>query len=133
MNKVLLPLAAAAAIAAVATPAAAHPHNNYGNYGNYGQVNLQRLVDQREKQIDRAIKVAARHGQISRFEERRLDLELRNIKRVEKQYRRGGLSAREYADLNNRLARLQFNLQIAQRNDNRRYGSGYGQNYNWRW
>jgi len=130
MNKVLLPLAVAAAIAAVATPAAAHPHNAYGNHG---RVNLQRLIDQREAQIDRAINIAARHGQISRFEERRLDLELRNIKRIESRYRRGGLDAREYADLNNRLARLQFNLQVAVRDDNRRYGYGYGQNYNWRW
>lgn len=133
MTKVLLPLAAAAAITAVAAPAIAHPHNNHGNYGRHGQVNLQRLVDQREAQIDRAIKVAARHGQISRFEERRLSLQLRNIKQVEKRYRRGGLSAREYADLNTRLGRLQFNLQVARRNDNRRYGYGYGQNFGWRW
>ena len=129
MTKVLLPLAAAAAIAAVATPAAAHPHNNHG----HGRVSLQKLIDQRERQIDRQIDVAARRGQISRIEARRLNHQLRDIKRVEKRYRRHGLSAREYADLNNRLGRLQFNLQIARRNDNHRYGYGYGQYFNWRW
>ncbi|HEX6865893.1 MAG TPA: hypothetical protein VF122_01535 [Caulobacteraceae bacterium] len=129
MEKVLLPLAAAAAIAAVATPAAAHPHNSYGY--NHGRVNLQRQIDQREAQIDRLIDVAARRGQISRFEARRLNIELRNIKVIEQRYRGHGLTGREYADLNARLDRLQFNLQIARRDDNRRYGYGYG--YDWRW
>ncbi len=125
MEKVLLPLAAAAAIAAAATPAAAHPGNVQP------RMNLQRQIDQREAQIDRLIDVAARRGQISTFDARRLNTELRNIKVIERRYRSHGLTAREYADLNARLDRLQFNLQIARRDDNRRYGYGYG--YDWRW
>ena len=121
MKKVLLSLAAVSAIALTATPAAAdHDHRNR-------VVSPERLINQREAQLDRQIDVALHRGQITRIEARRLQLELRRINQLERHYRRGGLNRGEFNDLNARLQRVQHQLHAAQRNNDwRRYGYNQG-------
>ena len=103
-------LAAAAALAtlAVAMPASASPMDN---------------VNAKQAQIERSIDFGARAGRLTRGEAFNLRALLRNISVLERQYRRGGLSFGERADLNRRLDRLSFQVQ-AQANDrqHRRWG-----------
>ena len=99
--KKLLALAAAVATLAVAAPANASPFDN---------------VNAKQAQIERSIDFGARSGRLTRNEVFNLRAQLRNISFLERQYRRGGLSFGERADLNRRLDRLSFQVQ-AQAND----------------
>lgn len=128
MKKVLLSLAAATAIAAAA-PAAAQTYGyGYGGsyaYGNqYNQVIAR--INERQANIAQRINRAASRGHLNRAEARRLSVELQRIEVLERRYRAGGLTRAEVNDLNVRLDRLQVALRQERRDDDRRYGSGYG-------
>jgi Ni/Co efflux regulator RcnB len=120
-KKAMLPLIALSlAAASVAVPAAAQhraQHNGpaYQNVGNWQSIN------QRQANLDRRIDQGSRNGQISRREATRLRGEFNSLLRLENQYRRGGLTQWERADLDRRFDRLSAGIRYERRdNDNRR-------------
>jgi hypothetical protein len=134
MKKFLIPAIALAA-ASVAVPAMAQ---NYGSQerGRYEQDHrgdrgdryerdnrgAWQSISQRKYQLDRRIDVGLRNGQLSRREALRLKTELNALVRLEYSYQRGGLSARERAELDRRYDRLSAQVRAERRDrDNRRY------------
>jgi hypothetical protein len=63
-------------------------------------------IDQRFNNISRGISESVRAGGLTQYEADRLINELRQIQRIDADYRRGGLSDWERRDLNQRLDRL---------------------------
>ena len=123
-KKMIVPALVLAATSAAALPAAAQSyHGPYGSnhgpnrppvvstgYGNWQSIN------QRQAQLDRRIDQGVRSGQISRREATRLRNEFWTISRLEQNYRRGGLSSWERADLDRRFDRLSAQIRN-ERND----------------
>lgn len=125
MKKVLLSLAAVSAIAA-ASPAAAQ-------VWGYGPNNISREINERQALVSQRIDQAIHRGLVSRQEAYSLTTELRNFQRVERQYRYGGLSRSEVANLDWRLNKLEHKLRTSVRDrDGRAYGYGYGNSYGYR-
>lgn len=119
MKTLILPLAIATTLTAGA--AAAQP------YG-WGSA---RTIDERQEMLAHRIDRGEATGQLTRREAYRLKAEFNSIARLEARYRWNGLSRSEVADLDQRLDRLQVNLRIARRDDDRRR---YGYNdYDGRW
>lgn len=120
-KKAMLPLIALSlAAASVAVPAAAQhrPQNNGPAYHNVGSW---QSINQRQANLDRRIDQGTRNGQISRREATRLRGEFSGLLRLEDQYRRGGLTQWERADLDRRFDRLSAGIRYERRdNDNRR-------------
>lgn len=79
-------------------------------------------INQRQRQLDQRIDVGLRDGSLSRTEAYRLRGEFQRIAQMEAQYRRGGLSARERADLDRRFDRLSYMIQAERRDGNNRFG-----------
>lgn len=127
MKKMMIPALALAA-ASVALPAAAQSYG-YGdrdhrdgrgryedNYRGWQSIN------QRQANLDRRIDMGVRNGQLSRREAVRLRAEFNQIARLEAQYRRGGLTQWERADLDRRFDRLSAQIRYERRDrDNRRW------------
>ncbi len=79
-------------------------------------------INERQRMLDQRIDAGLRDRSLSREEASRLRAEFQNIARIEANYRRGGLSNRERADLDRRFDRLSYQIQ-AERNDrNNRWG-----------
>jgi len=131
IKKMLVPALVLAA-ASVAVPAAAQSYGNHNNgnayghsnnggprhgpgYQNAGYGNWQ-SINQRQAQLDRRIDQGLRSGQLSRREATRLRNEFWTISRLEQNYRRGGLSSWERADLDRRFDRLSAQIRN-ERND----------------
>lgn len=110
MKKLILTLAATAAMAGAALPAAAAPWQS---------------VNQRQAELDRRIDVGVRQHTLTHAEARRLHAELGRIERLERQYRKGGLSRWEMADLDRRMDLLSRQIRI-ERHDADHYSAGYG-------
>jgi len=124
MKKFLIPAIALAA-ASVAVPAMAQSYQGQNNNdrGRYEQNDRNRWqpIAQRKVQLDRRIDVGLRNGSLSRREGLRLKTELNALVRLEYSYQRGGLSARERAELDRRYDRLSVQVRAERRdNDNRR-------------
>ncbi|NBW13456.1 MAG: hypothetical protein EBR82_36155, partial [Caulobacteraceae bacterium] len=84
-------------------------------YGNWQSIN------QRQVQLDRRIDQGVRNGSLSRREATRLRAEFNSLARLEANYRRGGLSAWERADLDRRFDRLSAQIRYERHDrDNRR-------------
>src|SRR6478672_3304631 len=120
MKKFLIPAIALAA-ASVAVPAMAQ--NYQGQYrdnrgGRYERDNRGgwQSIAQRKYQLDRRIDVGLRNGSLSRREATRLKTELNQLVRLEYSYQRGGLSARERAELDRSYDRLSMQVR-AERHD----------------
>jgi opacity protein-like surface antigen len=79
-------------------------------------------INQRQQQLDRRIDVGLRTGALSRREAFTLRAEFNQIARLEAQYRRGGLSYRERADLDRRFDRLSYRIEAELRDRDRRRG-----------
>lgn len=124
-------LALTLAAGAVAMPAAAQ---NYGRDDNrhssrnddrrhgpaYNQANWQN-INQRQANLDRRIDRGLQNGALSRREASRLRGEFNALARLEQNYRRGGLTQWERADLDRRFDRLSAQIRYERRdNDNRR-------------
>lgn len=135
MKKFLIPAIALAA-ASVAVPAMAqnygpqHRDDRGGRYEqDYRGDRYERdhrggwqSISQRKYQLDRRIDVGLRNGQLSRREASRLKTELNALVRLEYSYQRGGLSARERAELDRRYDRLSRQVREERRDrDGRRY------------
>ncbi len=124
MNKkillpVLAPMLALAAVSA-ALPASAqsyrHAPAQHVNYGGWSSINA------RQVSLDRRIDQGVRTGQISRREAVRLRSEMNSLARLEANYRRGGLTAWERADLDRRFDRLSAQVRYERRDWNNRRG-----------
>ena len=134
MKKFLIPALALAA-ASVAVPAMAQnygPQHHDDRGGRYEQDRGDRYerdnrggwqsISQRKYQLDRRIDQGERNRQLSRREATRLRAELNQLVRLEYSYQRGGLSARERAELDRRYDRLSAQVRSERRdNDNRRH------------
>ena len=112
MKKIILTLAAVSALGA-ATAASAQP----GHFAAPGAG-----IDARQAEISRRIDLGLRNGSLTRVEASRLRVQMREIDRMERDFRRSrpGLTPREVADLNGRLDRLSAQV-FGQRHD-RQYG-----------
>lgn len=108
MKKILIPIVAVSALAAATVPAVASAAT----------------VNQRQAQLEHRIDVGMRNGSLTRSEAYRLRADLRQTARLEAQYRRGGLSGWERADLDRRFDRI--SAQIRYERHDRDYGYGYG-------
>ncbi|ENZ81777.1 MULTISPECIES: hypothetical protein [Caulobacter] len=108
MKKILISLTAVSALAAVTLPAVA---------------SAQSLYDRRDN-LERRIDWGVRSGQLTRGEAWRLRGELRDTARLERDYRRGGLTGWERADLDRRYDNISARIRY-ERHDNQ-YGYGYG-------
>lgn len=121
-KKVFIPALVLAAAASAALPAAAQSYGRYDRpsahhvgYGSWQSVNA------RQAQLDRRIDQGLRNGQLSRREAARLRGEFYALSRLEAQYRRGGLTGWERADLDRRFDRLAAEIRYERRDrDNRR-------------
>lgn len=117
MKKALAPALALVA-ASVALPAAAQSYHGpyrpgsavHADYGRWESIN------QRQANLDRRIDRGVRNGQLSRREAARLRGEFNSLLRLEANYRRGGLTRWERADLDRRFDRLAAQIRY-ERND----------------
>lgn len=121
-KKALLPALALAA-ASVALPAAAQSYGRGHDYDRYERADYGwQSINQRQRQLDRRIDQGVRNGQLSRREAQRLRAEFNSLVRLEAQYRRGGLTYRERADLDRRFDRLEASIRYERRDrDGRRW------------
>ena len=103
MKRVLISVATAAAVlASIPMAANAAPWQS---------------VNQRQANIERRIDQGVRSGALTRPEAMRLRGEFRDLARLERQYRRDGLSPWERRDLDRRFDRLSNRI-YAERHDN---------------
>jgi hypothetical protein len=116
MNKTFfIALAATSAIAAAA-PASAQS----GGYGGnaYGANNN---IEVRTDQLQMRLQAGVRSGAITRAEAMPLREQLRQLTRLETLYARDGISGRERADLQQRIASLRQGIRMAERVTDGRY------------
>ncbi|PZO05295.1 MAG: hypothetical protein DCF28_03950 [Alphaproteobacteria bacterium] len=119
MNKLIPVLALTLAAGAVAMPAAAQNYSR-DDARRYNQANWQN-INQRQANLDRRIDRGIQNGALSRREAGRLRGEFNALARLEQNYRRGGLTQWERADLDRRFDRLAAQIRYERRdNDNRR-------------
>lgn len=117
MNRILLSMAAVGAIA-VAAPAASQTWSNANAGGAVG-------ISNRIAQLDARISAGISSGEINRTEARSLRMQVRDLRRLERQYSYNGLTQSEREDLRARLRELREDVRVA---DNGRYDrdSRYG-------
>lgn len=124
-KKMMIPALVLAA-ASVSLPAAAQSYGaNHGPnrppVAGPGHNNWQ-SINQRQAQLERRIDQGVRNGSLSRREATRLRSEFNTLERLERQYRRGGLSAWERNDLDRRFDRLAAQIRAERHDrDNRRH------------
>lgn len=111
MNRTLLAAAAFGAFA-IAAPALAQP----AAWQN---------INQRQAQLDQRIDAGVRSGSLTRDEAARLRSEFRMIADLERNYRAGGLSVGERADLDRRFDLLSARIQYERADNQDRRGPGW--------
>ncbi|QQQ18150.1 hypothetical protein JIP62_12670 [Brevundimonas vitis] len=109
MNKNVLIPALALAAASVAVPAAAQSYRG----DNWQSIN------QRQHNLDRRIDQGIRSGQLNRREATHLRAQFNGLLRLEHQYRRGGLTRWERADLDRRFDSLSAQIRYERRDRQR--------------
>ena len=117
MRKFIVPavVLAAASVAAPSFAQSYRPASQAVSYGAWQSINA------RQANLDRRIDRGLRNGQLSRREATRLRGEFNGLLRLEANYRRGGLTGWERADLDRRFDRLAANIRDERRDwDNRR-------------
>lgn len=107
----LLPALAAASLAA-AVPAAMPATASAQAYVNQGQWVS---INQRQANLDHRIDVGVRNGQLNRREADRLRAQFHSLARLERAYRRGGLTRWERADLDRRFDSLSAQIRYERR------------------
>jgi hypothetical protein len=113
MKKLLLSMAAVGAIAAAA-PAAAQS----GYYNNDVRAGGAVGITNQIAQLDARLQAGINAGLIDRTEARELRMDLRDLRRLERQYSYNGLTQAERQDLRQRLRNLRQEIQVA---DNGRF------------
>jgi len=120
MRKLIVPVIALAAASVVAAPSFAQSYHRPAphavGYGSWQSINV------RQAALDRRIDQGVRTGQISRREAVRLRGEFSSLLRLEANYRRGGLTAWERADLDHRFDRLSAQIRYERHDRNNRRG-----------
>ncbi len=116
MKKLFLTMTAMSALA-VAAPAAAQ-YSAQSNVNARGSVG----VDNRIARLEARIQSGIQSGAIDRREAQSLRQQLRDIRRLDRQYSRDGLNQQERADLQQRVRTLRDQLRLADGG-----GNGYGQ------
>ena len=146
MKKLLLTVTAISALAAAA-PAAAqyssqgnyqnnnqnYQNNNQGNWNAGGGVGISNRIGQLESRLQAGIQ----SGVIDRTEGREIRMDLRDLRRLERQYSADGLSQTERQDLQQRLRTIRQDIRLADngqfdrdnrygnwQDDDRNYGQG---------
>jgi uncharacterized sporulation protein YeaH/YhbH (DUF444 family) len=125
MRKVLISLAAAAATIAVAAPASAQVYGNHYGYGYQNAGNLRAEIQQVRYQTS----ILARQGRLTRGESRDLNRDIANAERAIYNANYRGLSPWEAQNLQQRVARLRY--EVARYSDYDRRG-GYAYGNGWR-
>lgn len=115
MKRIALTVLAAATVVA-AIPAAASAQNPRGPipYTEYRPSTppVWQNINQRQRELDRRIDLGVRMGRISRREAVALRADFQRIVRLERTYRRGGLSVRERAELDRQFDRLSARIRV---------------------
>jgi hypothetical protein len=120
MRKLLIPAIALAAVAAAASPATAQYRGGYDPRPAYGyNQNDGRDIVAQIRQLGQQIDRSYQRNRITRNEARRLSNELNRIENRFRDYRRGGISAREHHDLQSRIQNLRAQIR-EDRHDGRR-------------
>jgi hypothetical protein len=130
MRKFVIAAATAVSALAVAAPAAAQyypqPRGNAYGYNNYGQIrSLQARVNQLQRQIERL----DRRNVLSDREARKLRDDARDLERRLWNSGRNGISPREYANIEQRIQRIEFRV-MRDANDGNRWGDRRNTGYN---
>ena len=114
MKKTIMTMAAASALA-IGAPAAAQ--------------SAQSNIDLRVDRLQTELQAGVRSGAISRAEAPALREQLRQVRQIERQYSRNGLTRAERQDLRNRVQNLRQQIRFAERRGDNRYGQAnvYGQ------
>jgi hypothetical protein len=112
MNKLLFSMAALGAIAVAAPAAAQYGYSSDVRAG--GAIGISNQISQLEARLQAGINA----GLIDRVEARELRMDLRNLRRLERQYSYNGLSQSERQDLRQRLRSVRQELRMA---DNGRF------------
>lgn len=140
MKKLLTLMIAGSALAAAAPAAAQYQNQGYANqgyanqgysnqgYANQGYANAGGGVGiaNRIAQLDARLQAGIQSGAISRQEARDLRLQLRDLRQLERQYSRNGLTQQERQDLQQRLRSVRQQLRTADSgryDQDTRYGS----------
>jgi hypothetical protein len=111
MNKILLSMAAVGALAAAAPAAAQSGYYGTNTNANFG-------VSNQIAQLEARLQAGVRAGLIDRTEARDLRMDLRDLRRLERQYSYNGLTQAERQDLRHRVRSLRQEIRVA---DNGRY------------
>ena len=125
MKKLLVPALVLASVSAVALPASAQhraPQHNGPGYsqGHHGW----QSINDRRAGLERRIDQGVRNGALNRREAMSLRNDLNALVRMEVNYRRGGLTARERNDLDRRFARRADRVRTEVRGPGRPNGHG---------
>ncbi len=137
MKKILVATLAIATLAG-AGAAAAQPYGGprggyevgysggYDRYDRYDRRTDSRDINLRQQALRQRLDRGIERGRLTRREAESLRYELREINRMERQFRAShGLNPREIAILDVRLDRLERRMRAEMRDD-QRYGYGYG-------
>jgi hypothetical protein len=133
MRKVLISLAAAAATFAVAAPASAQAYGNLSPYGygygapgyGYGYNNVGRWQNQ-VQQVRYEMQNLGRQGRLTRSEARDLNRDIRSVERTLYRSGRNGITPWEARSMDQKIARLQYEVRRYADYDYGRYGRRYG-------
>jgi hypothetical protein len=125
MKRILLNMAALSALAVGAAAPAQYPDDNYPNdnrgYQNQTRAYANSSIAARIEQLQTRIQVGVQSGDISRQEARPLRQQLRQLKQLEYQYSRNGLTGRERAELQQRMRDLRRQVRLADGGGRGRY------------
>jgi Skp family chaperone for outer membrane proteins len=137
MKKLLILSIAGSALAMAAPAAAQYQNQGYANqgYANQGYANAGGTVaiGNRIAQLDARLQAGIQSGAISRQEAQDLRLQLRQLRQLERQYSRNGLTQQERQDLQQRLRSVRQQLRTADSgryDQDTRYGSWDDGSYN---
>jgi hypothetical protein len=120
MNRIIFTaLTATSALAAIAAAAPASAQSGGNGYGGNGYGN----VEVRADQLQMRLQAGVQSGAITREEAMPLRMQLRELTRLETLYARDGISGRERADLQQRIASLRQGIRMAERTGGDRYGN----------
>lgn len=135
MKKILVATLAIATLAGAGAAAAqpyGGPRGGYevgysaGGYDRYDRRTDSRDINVRQQALRQRLERGIERGRLTRREAESLRYELRDINRMERQFRAShGLNPREVAILDARLDRLERRMRAEMRDD-QRYGYGYG-------
>lgn len=115
MKKLLLAMTALSAIAVAAPASAQYQNQNQNRYSDRGDINgnFAARMDARIGDMQARIEAGVRNGSISRREASSLRQQLRDLTRLERQYRINGFTGAERSALQQRLNSLRQNVRIA--------------------